>query len=46
MLLTDSGAKLFASNALMSFAAALVVKNLDESLIKKIRAEFLEGELL
>jgi len=45
-LLTDSGAKLFASNALMSFAAALVVKNLDESLIKKIRAEFLEGELL
>ena len=45
-LLTDSGAKLFASNSLMSFAAALVVKNLDESLIKKIRAEFLEGELL
>ena len=45
-LLTDSGAKLFASNSLMSFTAALVVKNLDESLIKKIRAEFLEGELL
>jgi len=45
-LLTDSGAKLFTSNALMSFAAALVVKNLDESLIKKIRAEFLEGKML
>ena len=45
-LLTDSGAKLFTSNALMSFAAALVVNKLDENLIKKIRAEFLEGELI
>jgi len=44
-LLTDSGAKLFTSNALMSFAAALVVNKSDENLIKKIRAEFLEGEL-
>ena len=39
-LLTDSGAKLFASNSLMSFAAALVVKNLDESLIKKSALNF------
>ena len=45
-LLTDSGAKLFTSNALMSFAAALVVNKSDENLIKKIRAEFLEGELI
>ena len=44
-LLTDSGAKLFTSNVLMSFAAALVVNKSDENLIKKIRAEFLEGEL-
>jgi len=44
-LLTDSGAKLFTSNALMSFAAALVVNKPDENLIKKIRSEFLEGEL-
>jgi len=44
-MLTDSGAKLFTSNALMSFAAALVVNKSDENLIKKIRAEFLEGEL-
>lgn len=44
-LLTDSGAKLFTSNALMSFAAALVVNKSDENLIKKIRVEFLEGEL-
>ena len=45
-MLRDSGAKIFTSNALMSFAAALVVKNLDEDLIKKIRTEFLEGELI
>ena len=45
-LLTDSGAKLFTSNALMSFAAALVVNKSDENLIKKIRTEFLEGELI
>jgi len=44
-LLTDSGAKLFTSNALMSFTAALVVNKPDENLIKKIRSEFLEGEL-
>ena len=44
-LLADSGAKLFTSNALMSFAAALVVKNLDDNSIKKIRAEFLEGDV-
>jgi len=44
-MLKDSGAEIFTSNALMSFAAALVVKNLDENLIKKIRAEFLEGGL-
>jgi len=44
-LLTDSGAKLFTSNALMSFAAAFVVNKPDENLIKKIRSEFLEGEL-
>ena len=45
-MLRDSGAQIFTSNALMSFAAALVVKNLDENLIKKIRGEFLEVELI
>ena len=44
-MLRDSGAKIFTSNALMSFASALVVNNLDENLIKKIRCEFLEAEL-
>ena len=44
-MLRDSGAKLFTSNALMSFASALVVNNLDKNLIKKIRYEFLEAEL-
>ena len=43
-MLSDSGAKIFISNALMSFTSALVVKNLDENLMKKIRCEFLEVE--